>query len=403
MNHSSSAPHKLHAHLRSTLTLLLPLVLLTPTQATPLEVPEDIDAVITKAAQHLVTLQENMDSPNKPGVEWPYEGVYRTGGEIPPGYRVGGTSIAAWSLIETPGFDIDSDAGKAVKRGLDFILDETKSNDRLGEGFRGGYDVRGWGQSYALQFLLRLRSKDMVPSAKKTRVKKTIRALIKLLEESAIPQSGGWNYARRGGLGKPVGASPFMTGPTLLALFEAAEQGEKVDAKIVDNALNALEKGLGEDSIVTYNTGRSGRDTQAGSVGRRPISELALIAAGRSDASKLEPALDAFFEHWGELEKRRRQNGTHVAPHGIAPYYFFYAHYYAAQAIEGLPDAKRPAYRTRLLERLFQIREDSGGWNDRVFERSENFGTSMSLLSMLAPQMQPLPTWSSGSDSKSAR
>ncbi len=32
--------------------------------------------------------------------QWPYEGVYRVRGQIPIGYRVGGTSIAAMALIK---------------------------------------------------------------------------------------------------------------------------------------------------------------------------------------------------------------------------------------------------------------------------------------------------------------
>ena len=42
------------------------------------------------------------------------------------------------------------------------------------------------------------------------------------------------------------------------------------------------------------------------------------------------------------------------------------------------------------LEVLFRVREESGGWNDRVFARSENFGTAMSILSIMQPDM-PLP------------
>ena len=44
-----------------------------------------------------------------------------------------------------------------------------------------------------------------------------------------------------------------------------------------------------------------------------------------------------------------------------------------------------PPQRARYLETLFSVREKSGGWNDRVFPRSESFGTSMALLSLLEP------------------
>jgi len=66
----------------------------------------------------------------------------------------------------------------------------------------------------------------------------------------------------------------------------------------------------------------------------------------------------------------------------IAPYYFYYAHYYAALAIGFLPPEQQPEYRAKYLDVLFGVQEDSGGWNDRVFPRSENFGTSMAILSL---------------------
>ena len=70
---------------------------------------------------------------------------------------------------------------------------------------------------------------------------------------------------------------------------------------------------------------------------------------------------------------------------GIAPYYFFYAHRFAAQAIEFLPEAERAGYRAKLYSLLWHVREEDGGWNDRVFPRSENFGTAMTLFALNEP------------------
>jgi hypothetical protein len=77
----------------------------------------------------------------------------------------------------------------------------------------------------------------------------------------------------------------------------------------------------------------------------------------------------------------------------IAPYYFFYAHRYAAQAIELLPEAEREGYRAKLLALLWKVREEDGGWNDRVFPRSECFGTAMSMMALLAPRMPAPAGW----------
>ena len=104
----------------------------------------------------------------------------------------------------------------------------------------------------------------------------------------------------------------------------------------------------------------------------------------------MRAALNAFHTNWDELKKRHQQTGTHVAPYNIAPYYFYYGHRYAAQAIEMLPEAERAAERDRLLEVVLRTRAADGTWNDRVFPRSANYGTSMIVLALLGDQT-PLP------------
>ena len=42
---------------------------------------------------------------------------------------------------------------------------------------------------------------------------------------------------------------------------------------------------------------------------------------------------------------------------------------------------------------MFGVREKSGGWNDRVFDRSENFGTAMAILAILEPQIRSNRAW----------
>ena len=60
-----------------------------------------------------------------------------------------------------------------------------------------------------------------------------------------------------------------------------------------------------------------------------------------------------------------------------------------AQAIELLPkgarDQDRLEYRRRLDELLFSVQLADGSWNDRVFSRTSNYGTSMAAMSFLMP------------------
>ncbi len=186
-----------------------------------------------------------------------------------------------------------------------------------------------------------------------------------------------------------------MTGPTLQALFEARRQGFDVDAAMVRRGLDALAGARTSAGSFLY-AGRRGAERDEpvpGAVGRMLVGETTLALAGRSDAARIRGALDAFLAHWGWLEQRRAQQGTHKPPYGVAPYYFFYAHYHAAQAIEALPAPVRAEYRHRLLDRIFQVRQDDGAWNDRVFPRTANYSTAMALLALLAPDTPPPARW----------
>jgi hypothetical protein len=120
-------------------------------------------------------------------------------------------------------------------------------------------------------------------------------------------------------------------------------------------------------------------------------------AAGHAvDGALVRRVLDACFTHWERLEERRAQTGTHTPPFLIAPYYVFFGHHYAAQAIEQLPPAERPEYRSRLHERLAQVRDADGTWNDRVFPRSANDGTAMVVLALGMPGALGPATWDDG-------
>lgn len=374
--------------------------------------PAEIDSALRRGVVILVERQENYvegrgkakeppkpESKEKLPREWPYEGVYRVGGEIPIGYRIGGTAICATAILEAAaaeGGELSEETRAAIERGLAFVL-EGLEHPLMSAGFAGGYDVRGWGHAYALGLLVRMRELGRVPKASRGKVDAAIRGLVDTLEKTQIRKQGGWNYSR----GKdPDDAEPstFMTAPTLQFLFEAARAGEKVDAKVVELALAGLEKGRLESGAFQYgvdpeNQSGEGFEAVEGSIGRSPACEVTLFLAGRGSVEHIRGSLDAFFTHWEWLEKRRKQTGTHIAPFMIAPYYFFYAHRHAAQAIELLPEAERAAYREKLLALLWKVREEDGGWNDRVFPRSECFGTAMTMMALLSPRLPAPAGW----------
>ena len=335
------------------------------------------------------------------GAEWPYQGVYRVAsGEIPPGYRVGGSAICCLGLLRAPGFAADAARRASVLKATEFILRELKDEPLMAEGFLGSYDVRGWGHSYALEWLLRGLDAKVFDDALALRVRKVAQALVTTLERTEIADSGGWNYSRRGGKSASP-ASTFMTAPTLQALFLAQERGLKVDKAVVTRALKTLEDARLQSGAFQYGTDPArqtgkGFEDVAGACARMAVCESTLLLAGRGSVERVQSAVEAFFTHWEWLEKRRCQTGTHVPPYMIAPYYFHYAHTYTAQAIELLPEAARPALRQKLRALYWRTRDSDGGWNDRVFLRSESYGSAMAIWGLMAPTLPPPPRWTSG-------
>lgn len=347
---------------------------------------------VNVAVDKMVQMQEG---PNKG--EWPYEGVYRVGGIIPFGYRIGGTAIVGESILRAPGYESSVERQAAIRRATEFVCTGISEPLLQVSTYKGGYDVRAWASCYGARFLLALERHNAVPKGLEGGVKKALNWYLDALQKFEIPQVGGWNYARDPGSETPSATSGFMTPACLQTLYEAKAMGYPVDDQVVTRGLNALELCRTSDGNFAYSAMKQARMQSKmipGAIGRMVASESALFLAGRSDPAKLKVAVEDFIRYWGDLEKRRAKNGTHLPPYGVAPYYFWYAHYHAAQAVEMLCASERAAgarsqcdtLRTQLNWLLWQTRSPEGTWNDRVFPRSAAYGSAMAVMSVMMPE-----------------
>jgi hypothetical protein len=349
-------------------------VLFLASSASSEEKPPSREALVQKAITELVKIQE--------AGEWPYEGVHRVEGKIPMGYRVGGTSIVASTLLAAA--PEDKAVRAAVGQGLDFVLSGLK-DPRMEPSTRDGYDVRVWGHAFALEFLCRLR--EAKASGDRTeQVHEWIPKLVTTLLTEQL-KDGGWNYATR------RQQASFVTAPVVQALLLARSQGEKVPDSVLERARRALEEARAASGAFAYSGSSGGRETRdkvAGSAARSAVCETTLVLLGGGSLDEVLESLAIFHDNWNELEKRRRKTGTHAGPYSIAPYYFYYGHRYTAQAIQMLPEKEREKERQRLLEVLLKTRDGDGTWNDRVFPRTRNYGSAMAVLVLLGDKA-PLP------------
>lgn len=336
----------------------------------------DIEKLVNAAASRLIELQEEDGA-------WPYEGVYRVrpvGVErptrsdfvIPVGYRIGGSSIVCSSLISAKLKD-RSKIEAAIAKSTKLILVELES-PLMEPTIRDSYDVRVWGHIYALDYFCRLHNTEGFAELKKSTrpwIQKLVDALV--LEEI---KGGGWNYANQ------RRHACFVTSPALQALMLAKQSGASVPDVVLQRGAEVLKKTRNDNTGAFQYSGTRGRDTLPGSIARGPASAATMLLLGGGDVDRLQSAIDAFHEHWIELEKRRKKTGTHVGPHGVAPYYFYYGHRYLAQAIKMLPKEKQNDEFQKFLHVLMKTKDPDNTWNDRVFDRSKAYGTAMSLLAL---------------------
>jgi hypothetical protein len=373
------------------------------------QLPLDVAAAVKDGIEALLALQEGdvVD-------QWPYEGVYRQDrGNLPVGYRVGGTAIVCRSLVAAPGYGDDARRQAAVERGIAFILKTLAESPRMSIGFIGRYDVRGWGHIYALQLFLELRDAGLEPGPHKEAIAERIKWLCEALVALAIPERGGWNYSLGGGYQSPNNrASTFMTPAALQALFHAKARGQAVPDQVLDAALAALERARSEPGGYAYGAPAESQngvpaeqlsmmDRVPSSAARAALVETTLLLAGRGDAARHRRAVERFFEHWDDLAVRKSQEGTHIPPYGIAPYYFLFGHVYCAQAIEQLDDAdKRAKLRAKMRAVLAKSREEGGSWNDRQFGRSGGYGTALALLTLHMERLPKPFAWTPNAGSK---
>ena len=298
---------------------------------------------------------------------------------------MGGTAIVAGALLHAA--PDDEKARRAVDRALEDVLGRL-DDPLLAASTEDAYDVRVWGHATVLEFLCQLREAKRAGGRLKD-VDAAIPRLVRALETEEL-EHGGWNYAGR------ARAASFVTAPVAQALLFARAQKFEVSREVLDRARKVLESERADNGAFLYSgvfkegEARRSSDQLEGSCARSSACEATLRLLGGGSTEAVRGALEAFHAHWGELEKRRKKTGTHEGPYKIAPYYVYYGHRYAAQAIQMLPEADRAKERERLLQVILKTRDADGTWNDRVFDRSRAYGTAMIVLALLGDRA-PLP------------
>jgi hypothetical protein len=234
-----------------------------------------------------------------------------------------------------------------------------------------------WYITFSLHALVKLHNDKPTEE-----VKGQIEKLINRLEKAQ--RGGAWSHW--------VYKSSFFSAACLISLLEARGAGFKVSDKVIQSGVDYIKGARKPSGTYSYPGKKGDRSSEVGSCARSPACELALFLAGESDQKKLQWVVANFFKYQHELEKVRKakttkEDGFHVGSDGIAPYYFFFGHFWVSQVLHYVDnkasiDAKSPEECAILLKDLMVASQESNGsWVASAYE-DPCYCTATALLVM---------------------
>jgi hypothetical protein len=187
---------------------------------------------------------------------------------------------------------------------------------------------------------------------------------------------GGWAYydnppfTRR-----PKWGTSFCTGLVLPAYKKAIEMGWSADPdgiRAYDRALVYVQRCALPNSAYQYSLSEIPRiagesiSNVKGSLGRIQVCNWARRLCGdeRITDEVLRAGVDSFFREHKFLDAAFMRPIPHEAYYANAAYFYHFGHYYAAKAIELLPEFEREAYHAKLRPHLVKTQRKDGSLTD---------------------------------------
>lgn len=206
------------------------------------------------------------------------------------------------------------------------------------------------------------------------------RALLDILVRNQIP-TGGWGYydfapySRR-----PTWGTSFSTALVLPSIRKALELGWIDDRKILKRGLAYVRRCRLPNGAYEYDLNPVPRapagehiNKVKGSLGRIQVCNWSLLACGEGSVNEdtIRTGLEAFFRHHRFLDIARMRPVPHEAYYRNAAYFYFFGHYYAALAIDLLPEAERESWHARLRPHVVKTQRADGSFCDHLGQTYE--------------------------------
>lgn len=261
-------------------------------------------------------------------------------------HRVASTSLTLMAFMVQGHFpDQRPPYGHKLSMGLEFLLQQPKAE-------RPGY----LGNSMYEHGLATLALSEAWGMSQQEAVGSSLKAAVGVILRSQSP-AGGWRYQP-----DPNDADLSVTVMQIVALASAKEAGivvpDTVIQKAVQYVISCRDRATGG---FAYQPG-----SQPGFV-RTAAGAMSLMMCGRRDSAEVKAGLDRLMKETDPVFE-------------TADGHFFYAHYYAAQAMFQAGDERHRQWYPRIRESLLKKQLDNGSWND-----DNGIGTQMAVLILGIP------------------
>ena len=262
-----------------------------------------------------------------------------------------------------------------------------------------------WGHGFGLETLAKMAKRHAGDEATLAEIRKVMRGQVDLLGRYASVM-GGWGYYDFKHHTKQPGGVPmsFTTATVLIGLQSAREAGGvEIPEALVKKALAAVKRQQIPDGSFAYAENsrmmpRRGINRPAGSLGRSLacfVAQAVWEDPSRNQTEDLEIWLGRLFDRQLWLDMARKRPVPHESYFQVAGYFYYYAHYYGALAIDLLPPVQRVPYQSRMAGEIMRLQDWDGSWWDfPLYEYHQAYGTGFALQSLVRCH----PEWSGGED-----
>lgn len=270
------------------------------------------------------------------------------------GVNVAVVSLAGLAWLAGGSLPLRGPYGNQVQKTVDYIAESCDENGFI---VRPEMVRRGpmYGQGFAALFLA-----EVVGVTSRRDIAEKLRSAVGLILKAQNNQ-GGWRYTP-----EPLDADLSVTICQMMALRAARNAGVYVPAKSVEAAVDYVRRSQNTDGGFMYQL--------EGGESRFPLTAGAIVAlqnAGRYSGPELEIA----------YEFVQRRLGENLSP--MSHNYFFYAHYYAVQAMWQRGGPAFASYYRSMRKILLELQGKDGSWPDVL---GREYGTAMACLILTAPR-----------------